>query len=54
MEDVLAVANRVVIFKNGSKIGECLTENLNAQALSYMVATGDLGYRNLIGRDADE
>ncbi len=52
MEDVLAVSNRVAIFKNGSKIGECLTKNLTAQELSYMIATGDLGYRNLTGRDA--
>jgi len=52
MEDVLAVSNRVAILKNGTKIGECPTENLTTQELSYMIASGDLGYRNLTGRDA--
>ena len=54
MEDVLAVANRVVILKNGCKIGECLTEGLTAKDLSHMIATGDLGDRNLVRRGASE
>lgn len=50
MEDVVAVANRVVILKNGCKIGECLTQHLTAQDLSHMIASGDLGDHNLMGR----
>lgn len=53
MEDVLAVANRVVILKNGCKIGECLTEDLTAKDLSHMIATGDLGDRNLVRSGAN-
>jgi ABC-type sugar transport system ATPase subunit len=49
MKDVLAVANRVAILKNGVKIGECLTGDLTAEDLAHMIATGDLGRRNLIG-----
>jgi len=53
MEDVLAVANRVVILKNGCKIGECLTQDLTAKDLSHMIATGDLGDRNLVRSGAN-
>ena len=38
--------------KNGCKIGECLTEDLTAKDLSHMIATGDLGDRNLVRRGA--
>jgi ABC-type sugar transport system ATPase subunit len=48
MEDVLAVANRVAILKNGKKIGEVSTAGLRSEDLSHMVASGDLGDRNLI------
>jgi ABC-type sugar transport system ATPase subunit len=49
MKDVLAVANRVAILKNGVNIGECLTGDLTAEDLAHMIATGDLGRQNLIG-----
>jgi simple sugar transport system ATP-binding protein len=52
VEDVLAVANRIAILKNGEKIGEVLTESLSAEDLSHMIATGDLGDRNLLARGA--
>jgi len=48
MKDVLAVANRVTILKNGVKVGECLTDDLTAEELAHMIATGNLGDRNLI------
>lgn len=48
MPDVLSVANRVAILKNGTKIGECLTENLTSEELSHMITTGNLGNHNLI------
>jgi ABC-type sugar transport system ATPase subunit len=48
MEDVLAVAQRVVILKNGLKVGECRTEGLSSEQLATMVMTGKLGSRNLI------
>jgi simple sugar transport system ATP-binding protein len=47
MKDVLAVANRVAILKNGRKVGECLTGGLNAEELATMVMTGNLGARNI-------
>ncbi len=47
MQDVVAVANRVVILKNGRKVGECLANGLNAEELATMVMTGDLGQRNI-------
>lgn len=48
MEHVLEVAQRVAILKQGIKVGECLTEGLNAKDLATMVMTGDLGERNLL------
>ena len=48
MEDVLAVAQRVAILKNGKKVGECLTRGLTSEQLATMVMTGNLGERNLI------
>jgi len=48
MKDVLAVAERVVILKNGFKIGECLASGLTSEQLATMVMTGNLGDRNLI------
>ena len=48
MEDVLAVAQRVVILKNGRKVGECLTQGLSSEHLATMVMTGNLGGRNLV------
>lgn len=48
MKDVLAVANRVTILKNGVKVGECLTDDLTAEELAHMIATGNVGDRNLI------
>ncbi|UCF92682.1 MAG: sugar ABC transporter ATP-binding protein [Desulfobacterales bacterium] len=54
MEDVVAVATRIVILKNGLKLGECLTENLTAAELSRMIALGDLGDRNIIRQTAVE
>ncbi len=48
MKDVLAVAGRVAILKNGRKIGECLTQGLSSEELAAMVMTGDLGERNLL------
>jgi simple sugar transport system ATP-binding protein len=48
MKDVLAVAERVVILKNGIKIGECLASGLTSEQLATMVMTGNLGNRNLI------
>jgi simple sugar transport system ATP-binding protein len=48
MEDVLAVAQRVAILKNGIKVGECLTRGLTGEQLATMVMTGNLGDRNLI------
>lgn len=48
MKDVLAVAERVAILKNGIKIGECLTPGLTSEHLATMVMTGNLGERNLI------
>jgi ABC-type sugar transport system ATPase subunit len=47
MKDVLAVANRVAILKNGRKVGECLANGLNAEELATMVMTGNLGERNI-------
>ena len=49
MEDVLAVAHRVVILKNGRKVGECLTQGLTSEELATMVMTGNLGDRNIVG-----
>lgn len=48
MEDVLAVAERVVILKNGIKVGECLAQGLTSEELATMVMTGNLGSRNLV------
>jgi ABC-type sugar transport system ATPase subunit len=48
MEDVLAVAQRVAILKNGIKVGECLTQGLSSEHLATMVMTGNLGDRNLV------
>ncbi len=48
MEHVLEVAQRVAILKQGVKVGECLTQGLNAKDLATMVMTGDMGERNLI------
>jgi len=48
MKDVLSVANRVAILKNGLKIGECLTDDLSAEQLAHMIASGDIEDRNLI------
>jgi hypothetical protein len=48
MTDVLAVAEKVVILKNGIKIGECLTPGLTSEQLATMVMTGNLGERNII------
>jgi len=48
MKDVLAVAERVAILKNGIKIGECLTPGLTSEQLATMVMTGNLEDRNLI------
>ena len=48
MEDVLSVAGRVAILKNGEKVGECLAEGLTSEELTAMVMTGKLGNRNLI------
>jgi simple sugar transport system ATP-binding protein len=48
MKDVLAVAERVAILKNGIKIGECLASGLTSEQLATMVMTGNLGNRNLI------
>ncbi len=47
MEDVLAVARRVVILKKGGKVGECLTAGLGSEELTTMVMTGNLGARAL-------
>jgi simple sugar transport system ATP-binding protein len=47
MKDVLAVANRVAIVKNGRKVGECLAQDLNAEDLATMVMTGNLGERRI-------
>jgi len=47
MEDVLAVAHRVAILKNGRKVGECLTRGLSSEELGTMVMTGNLGERNI-------
>ncbi len=49
MEDVLSVAGRVAILKNGEKVGESLADGLTSEALTAMVMTGKLGNRNLIG-----
>jgi ABC-type sugar transport system ATPase subunit len=48
MEDVLAVAQRVAILKNGIKVGECLTRGLTGEQLATMVMTGNLEDRNLL------
>lgn len=48
MEDVLSVARRVAILKNGEKVGECLTRGLTTEELTTMVMTGNLGNKNLI------
>jgi ribose transport system ATP-binding protein len=48
MEDMLAVAQRVAILKNGIKVGECLTPGLTSEQPATMVMTGNLGNRNLI------
>ncbi len=42
MKDVIAVAGRVAILKNGRKIGECLVQGLTAEDLATMVMTGKL------------
>lgn len=52
MSDVLAVASRVAILKNGIKIGECLTQDLTSEELSHMITTGNLGNRNLIMQES--
>jgi ABC-type uncharacterized transport system ATPase subunit len=43
MKDVLAVAERVAILKNGIKISECLATGLTSEQLATMVMTGNLG-----------
>ena len=48
MKDVLAVAERVAILKNGIKFGECLASGLTSEQLATMVMTGNLGNLNLI------
>ncbi|MEW6261820.1 MAG: ATP-binding cassette domain-containing protein [Thermodesulfobacteriota bacterium] len=48
MKDVLAVATRVAILKNGRKVGECLTDDLTSEELATMVMTGNLGARNIL------
>ncbi|MBI3706181.1 MAG: sugar ABC transporter ATP-binding protein [Proteobacteria bacterium] len=40
MDDLVAVTNRVVLLKNGRKIGECRTAAATADDLAHMIASG--------------
>jgi ABC-type sugar transport system ATPase subunit len=52
MEDVVAVADRVIVLKAGRKVAEALTQALTPQALAQAVMSGAFDPASLPGIQA--